>query len=97
MPKYAHLAEQKLDFEGIQARVNAMAMLGVPYGEAVRHAPDMARSQAKEIAARLVSQGGPEGTEDKKIIALIAYMQRMGTDISKPAPAPEAGQATASK
>jgi cytochrome c oxidase cbb3-type subunit I/II len=98
MPKYAHLAGQKLDFDGIQARVNAMAMLGVPYGDAVRKAPEMARTQAKEIAGRLVSQGGPEGTEDKKVIALIAYMQRIGTDISKPAPSPDAsGPTTASK
>ncbi len=93
MPGYAHLSEQVIDFKGIQARVNAMAMLGVPYGDAVKSAPEMARRQAAEVAERVASQGGPPGLEDKKITALIAYMQRLGTDISRPAPvAGEGGQ-----
>ena len=41
-----------LDFGGIQKRVDAMAMLGVPYGDAVTgRAPSMARAQAGEVAA----------------------------------------------
>jgi cytochrome c oxidase cbb3-type subunit I/II len=58
-----------------------MAMLGVPYGRAVKSAEPMARAQAGAIAAELRSQGGPAGLEDKKIVALIAYLQRLGTDI----------------
>jgi cytochrome c oxidase cbb3-type subunit I/II len=99
MPSYAHLLEETLDFEGIQSRVNAMAMLGVPYGEAVKPgmAAELARAQAAKIAGELVSQGGYEGMEDKKVIALVAYLQRLGTDIhatkpvevdKPPAPAP---------
>jgi cytochrome c oxidase cbb3-type subunit I/II len=97
MPGYAHLAEQDLGFESIQGRVDAMAMLGVPYGEAVKNgkAVEMARAQAKQISDELVTQGGDSGLESKKIIALVAYLQRLGTDISKPAPAsPEAGPAS---
>jgi hypothetical protein len=33
--------------------------------------------------------------EDKKVIALVAYLQRLGTDISKPAPAAPAAATTA--
>jgi cytochrome c oxidase cbb3-type subunit I/II len=71
-----------------------MALLGVPYGEAVKRAEPMARAQAAEIAGRVVEQGGPAGLETKKIIALTAYLQRLGTDIKKfkPAPVPPAGQ-----
>ena len=31
-------------------------------------------------------QGGPDGLADKQIVALIAYLQRLGTDIMKPEP-----------
>ncbi len=89
MPAYAHLLKDDLDMPGIQKRVDAMAMLGVPYGEAVKpgKAEEMAREQSKKIAADLVAQGGYPNLENKKVIALVAYLQRLGTDISKPAPA----------
>jgi cytochrome c oxidase cbb3-type subunit I/II len=90
MPSYAHLLKQKINFESIQGRVDAMAMLGVPYGEAVKsgNATKMAKAQATEIAEILVKQGGYPDMDDKKVIALAAYLQRLGTDISKPADAP---------
>jgi cytochrome c oxidase cbb3-type subunit I/II len=89
MPTYGHLLKQTLDFESIQGRVDAMAMLGVPYGEAVKpgKAVEMAKKQAGEIAEALVKQGGYAAMGDKKVIALVAYLQRIGTDISKPAEA----------
>ncbi|MGE3106871.1 MAG: cytochrome-c oxidase, cbb3-type subunit I [Phycisphaerales bacterium] len=87
MPTYAHLLEEKLNFDEIQGRVNAMAMLGVPYGQAVLegNAPEIARRQAKKIGEDLVKQGGYDKMDDKKIIALIAYLQRLGTDIHQSA------------
>ena len=92
MPSYTWLAEQPTDFDGIQGRVDVMAMLGVPYGEAVRAgaAPELARGQARQIAAEIVKDGGPAGLEDKKIVALIAYLQRLGTDLGKQPIAPVA-------
>ena len=39
----------RLDFDGIQKSVDAMTMLGVPYGEAVNRAPEMAREQAAAV------------------------------------------------
>jgi cytochrome c oxidase cbb3-type subunit I/II len=94
MPSYKHLSHEKLDFNAIQRRVNAMAMLGVPYGEAVKgdNAAQMARDQAESIAAEIATQGGPSGLEDTKMVALVAYLQRLGTDLHAPAPA-EAGAA----
>jgi len=81
MPPYAWLLEEDLDFSSIQPRVDAMAMLGVPYGDALLYAEDMALEQADQISYELVTQGGPQGLSGKKIIALIAYLQRLGTDI----------------
>ena len=81
MPAYAHFLTQTIDFEQIQSRVDAMAMVGVPYGDALNKAPAMAREQARTIAATIVEQGGPRGLEDKQIVAMVAYMQRLGRDI----------------
>ncbi|GJM18162.1 MAG: bifunctional cbb3-type cytochrome C oxidase subunit I/II [Phycisphaeraceae bacterium] len=90
MPAYTWLLEDELRFDEIQGRVDAMAMLGVPYGDAVLDgaAPEMAREQAAEIAARLEGQGGPPAadTQRTKAIALIAYMQRLGTDLYREPP-----------
>ena len=85
MPAYPWLAANDLDFGVVQKRVDVMAMLGVPYGDAVNHAEELAHSQARQIAAEVVAQGGPSGLEQKQIIALVAYLQRLGTDIKAPA------------
>ncbi len=89
MPAYSHLLRQPLDFDGIQRKVDAMIMLGVPYGEAAKdgRAVEMARAQANQIGAELELQGSYRGLSDRKVIALIAYLQRLGTDLTRPAPA----------
>jgi cytochrome c oxidase cbb3-type subunit I/II len=83
MPSYGHLGRNALDFDGIQARVDAMVMLGVPYGDAVTNAPAMARAQAEEIGAGIEASGGPAGMGDREVVALIAYLQRLGKDITQ--------------
>jgi len=96
MPRYAHLFEVDTDFEAARPRVGAMAALGVPYADdEVAGAVDLAREQAGRIAGEIVAQGGPEGLADKQVVALIAYLQRLGTDIGPSgvaaADAPEIG------
>lgn len=100
MPAYPWLFTKKINFDRIQTRVNAMAMLGVPYGEAVLDgmAPEMARIQAREVAAMIETANGPPASEtwDTQVIALIAYVRRLGTDIYKtPVVAPAGGAANA--
>jgi cytochrome c oxidase cbb3-type subunit I/II len=85
MPAYPHMYEDDIQYDVIQPRVDAMAMLGVPYGEAVNKAEDMARAQAEQIRQEILAEGGPD-LKDKDIIALIAYLQRLGTDIFKAPP-----------
>jgi len=74
----------ELDFEGIQSRIDRLVTLGHPYGPEEReNAPEVARAQAREIAKGLIAEA-PEfegaGMETKKVIALTAYMLRLGTD-----------------
>jgi len=58
-----------------------MRKLGVPYPEGYesRAVSDM-NDQANEIVANLAASG-IQVKSDKEIVALIAYMQRLGTDI----------------
>jgi cytochrome c oxidase cbb3-type subunit I/II len=88
MPAYPGLLTRRLDLAGIQKRVDLMAMLGVPYGPSLRDAPGQARAQAAALAAGIAAQGGPRGLEDREIVALVAYLQRLGTDLRKGAAAP---------
>ncbi|MGE3617004.1 MAG: cytochrome-c oxidase, cbb3-type subunit I [Gemmatimonadales bacterium] len=81
MPPYPWLLTNTLDFDGIQQKVDAMAMLGVPYGDALNRAPAMAREQATQMAAGIAAQGGPTDLADKEVIAITAYLQRLGKDI----------------
>jgi cytochrome c oxidase cbb3-type subunit I/II len=94
MPGYPHLLADDIPWDVIPSRVAAMAMLGVPYdAQAMTHAGELARNQAAEVDRSLVAAGGPRGVGGKDVIALIAYLQRLGRDISAApaAPAPATG------
>jgi cytochrome c oxidase cbb3-type subunit I/II len=94
MPAYAWMLTAPTDFASVQARVDAMLMLGVPYGKLIDRAEPVAREQARQIADEIVVQGGPSGLADKQIVALTAYLQRLGTDLFKAPPGtlPEGGE-----
>ena len=81
---------KQLDIDSIPVVMRAHQILGVPYTDAeVSGGITAATEQATAIATEVVTQGGPEGLADKQIVALIAYLQRLGTDITKPEPVAE--------
>lgn len=83
MPAYGWLYEQNLNTSQTKDKLAAMKQLGVPYADMqVQHAVKDLEAQAKGIQAQLASEKIKIGA-DKEIIALIAYLQRLGTDISK--------------
>ncbi len=85
MPPYPWLATNDMDIESIPKKIRAMQTLGVPYPEGYdEKAIDDLKKQAHQIASGLRAEG-IEVEDQKEIIALIAYMQRLGTDISKDA------------
>ena len=82
MPAYPHLLTSHFDTSLIGAKMRALRTLGVPYSEGeIAIAADAMDTQAKAIAAEVESQQGPTGLADKEIVALTAYLQRLGTDI----------------
>lgn len=81
MPPYPWLLENTLDISLTPNKINAMRTLGVPYPEGYENqANDDLMKQAETIALDLQKNGIP-AEPDKEIIALIAYLQRLGTDI----------------
>ena len=83
MPNYAWLLEQTLNTSQTQDKLAAMKKLGVPYStQEVNDAVKDLNTQAKAIQANLAAEK-IKVNQDKEIIALIAYLQRLGTDISK--------------
>jgi cytochrome c oxidase cbb3-type subunit I/II len=91
MPPYPQFATTPIAWAVIPRRVDAMAMLGVPYGDAIHDAEALARQQAGEIATEIAAAGGPTGLEDREVVAIIAYLQRLGRDISAPPPTASVG------
>ena len=81
MPAYDWLVSQQLDTTTTISKINAMRTLGVPYEEGYEHQANKDLDiQAKAIALDL-QQNNVNVKSDKEIIALIAYLQRLGTDI----------------
>jgi cytochrome c oxidase cbb3-type subunit I/II len=83
MPAYAFLFEQSLNTSQTQDKLKAMKKLGVPYSDLeIKNAVTDLTKQSKEIQARLAGEK-IKVDADREIIALIAYLQRLGTDIAK--------------
>jgi cytochrome c oxidase cbb3-type subunit I/II len=87
MPAYPWMFTDDMDKESIPARINALRTVGVPYAEGYE---DLAirdlEAQAEQITQGLRENGfgeidGIQIAPDKQIIAIIAYMQRLGVDI----------------
>lgn len=83
MPRYPWFIEDDLDVSHLEAKINALRTVGVPYAEGYeKQALADLEKQAAEISADLKSKG-IACPPNKEIVALIAYLQRLGTDIHK--------------
>lgn len=82
MPTYPWLLDDNLDVSTTAAKIRAMQTLGVPYapGYDLKANADL-DAQANEIVASL-KKDKIITTKDKEIVALIAYLQRLGKDIA---------------
>ncbi|MBL7894916.1 MAG: cytochrome-c oxidase, cbb3-type subunit I [Bacteroidia bacterium] len=81
MPPYSWLLDDDLNTSLLRGKIKAMKTLGVPYPEGYEDkAIDDLNKQAEEITTNL-KKDGIETASSKEIIALIAYLQRMGKDI----------------
>lgn len=83
MPPYPWIINNTLNTSTTAKKIRVMQALGVPYPEGYdAKAVEDLKKQAAQIAQGL-RDGGIDVTDDKEVIALIAYIQRLGTDIHK--------------
>ena len=81
MPQYTWLFDNKIDTALTGAKIRAMITLGVPYPKDYdKIANDDLVTQAKSIQENL-KKDKIETPGNVEIVALIAYLQRVGTDI----------------
>lgn len=97
MPRYQWLIDNELDKSLTESKMNVMVTLGVPYSEEdIANAQASMLEQGTQIEKNLYAdpdfaknyeeskKNGGEGfveMRNREIIALIAYLQRLGTDI----------------
>lgn len=80
MPSYSWLADAVLDAADVKASVVALQRLGTPYTDAeVEGVAQSIRLQGSEIVQNLLA-AGIQTSPDREIVALIAYLQRLGRD-----------------
>jgi cytochrome c oxidase cbb3-type subunit I/II len=89
MPPYPWLHKNDLNTDYTASKIKILQSLGTPYPEGFADkAVEDLNLQAKKIAESLTKDKiEQEGLEKKEIVALIAYLQRLGTDIKVKAPA----------
>lgn len=82
MPAYPWLAKKDVDLDALPAKINVMLMLGVPYPEdyAEKAGADYMK-QANKISADLKASG-VDVEPTKEVVAIIAYLHKLGRDIS---------------
>ena len=82
MPSYPSLYDNEIDVASTNSKIHAMRQMGVPYPEGYEAIANQdLEKQAKGIADKLKSENKIDVLSNKEIIAIIAYLQRVGTDI----------------
>ncbi len=83
MPAYSFLLDKDLDTAGTAAKIKAMRTMGVPYKNGYElYANKDLMEQAAKIQASL-QKDNIKVKQTAEILAVIAYLQRLGTDIDK--------------
>jgi len=92
MPPYPWLISDDMDLSTVSRKFSVLASspMYTPYTNAeIKNAEANARTDALRIATQLRTEMGtnadklPAQLENKEVIALIAYLQRLGTDLKK--------------
>ena len=82
MPPYPWLLDYEIEYDTVKPRLKALRRVGVPYTpEEIDDGVSAAKAQAGEILDDLRAGTAKNAKADTEILALIAYLQRLGMDI----------------
>ena len=81
MPNYQWLFDNALDTAITPAKIRAMQKLGVPYPAGYDQVANRDLMKQSDAIVAGLAKDNIKVKSDKEIIAVIAYLQRMGTDI----------------
>jgi len=81
MPAYPWLFEQSIDKSVTPAKINALRTVGVPYAEGYENEANADLEKQSDKISKSLKADGIEVSPDTEIVALIAYLQRLGVDI----------------
>ena len=83
MPAYPWLEKAVVETELLQGKLDTLKKLGVPYSDEMIANPMLSfNAQSKVIADNLLKDGVVVST-DSEIVAVIAYLQKLGTEWGK--------------
>ncbi|MBT5855181.1 cytochrome-c oxidase, cbb3-type subunit I [bacterium] len=78
MPSYPWLTKGRVNFAELPKKLKVMRLMGVPYSDdEIKNAAQDARRQAKSIVMTMNLASPPKKLEERDIIALIAYLQKL--------------------
>jgi cytochrome c oxidase cbb3-type subunit I/II len=87
MPAYPWLLKDNLNTKYTNAKIKTLRILGTPYPDDYDALGEL-QKQSKMVAESLKKDGIEQANmEQKEIVAVIAYLQRLGTDIKPKAQA----------
>lgn len=82
MPTYAWLAEEHIDTTTTNAKIGAMRTLGVPYPEGYERIANQDVEKQQMMIVESLAGDEIQADPNTELVALIAYLQRLGTDIA---------------
>lgn len=81
MPEYTWLFGEKTEYDILPKKLKVLKAVGVPYtDEEIQNSVENAKAQALAITENMKDAGVELKMKNKQIIALIAYLQRLGKD-----------------
>lgn len=81
MPSYPWLLDDELDISTTPAKIRAMQTLGVPYPAGYDEIANKDLMHQADSVTKNLADAGIKTVSNKEIIAVIAYLQRLGMDI----------------
>ena len=83
MPAYSFMLDKELDTASTSAKIKAMRTIGVPYKEGYEYIANKDLAEQATTIQNNLLKDSIRVKPNAEILAVIAYLQRLGTDTEK--------------